>query len=81
MDRNTRWHLVGGVLAALACLLTLQVGARYGIGPAIALGSVLAGIGVEVYQAVRKEGVPSIRDAAISSAAGVALGAAWTWLS
>lgn len=45
-----------------------------GPGWAVAFGSVLVGIGCEIYQRVRKEGTPSVRDAAMSAVMGVVAG-------
>jgi len=71
MYRNTRWHLVGSIVTALGLVAIVTVDRLVGMGWAVALGSVMAGIGCEVYQKIRGEGVPSVRDAALSSVFGV----------
>jgi hypothetical protein len=77
MKRDEKLHLLYGlfILAYLAAMYVLQ---RYiGAGLTLAVGSViLAGV-VELYQHVRKEGVASLRDGAISAAPGAAAGVAW----
>jgi hypothetical protein len=73
MTEQEKLHaLLGAGLAALIWAL-LWVSTVLGWGAAIAAGSVLLSLGVEMYQDYRKEGVASKRDALISSAPGLAL--------
>jgi hypothetical protein len=74
MTHNERLHLLGGVAVAVTIALILLIGAWFGLGWAVAAGSVMAGIGVEVYQGVRKQGTPGWADAALSAAFGVVVG-------
>lgn len=74
MTRNQKLHLFGGVGVAACVLLVLLVAAWFGLGWAVAAGCVLVGIGIEVYQGVRKQGTPSWQGAALSAAFGTVAG-------
>lgn len=76
MSRD-QMHLLGGLLVAIAQAAVIEVALRAGPGWALALGCVLVGVGIEAYQHVRGEGVPTLRGAVTSAAAGVVLGAAY----
>lgn len=69
-------HLKYGTLFALMTAAAMWFAVRYGIGWATAGGSVVMGWALERYQAIRREGTPSMADAAASAAPGVVLGVA-----
>lgn len=70
-------HLKLGALLALLLAALAWVTLRVGPGYSVALGGVLLGLGVEVYQQVRGQGTFELQDAAYSAAAGVVLGMGW----
>lgn len=77
MAPDLKLHLKYGV-AVLAYLVVVLLVARHASeGIALALGAAALSWGVERYQAIRREGVASLKDAAHSAAPGVVAGLAW----
>lgn len=77
LTRDEKLHLILGfvIVAYLGGLYLLQ---RYiGPGLTLALGSIVAAGGVEVYQHVRKEGYADFLDALISAMPGMLAGLVW----
>lgn len=77
-------HLRLGVLLALLLAAVILIAQHAGPGYAVAAGSLALGVGVERYQRIRREGVPSWGDAFASAAAGIVGGLAyegWVGLS
>ena len=68
---DIRMHLKLGVPLALLLAAVVLIAQHAGPGYAVAAGSMALGIGVEVYQRIRREGVPSWGDAFASAAAGI----------
>lgn len=81
LTRDERLHLIGGACIALTLAALLWVAPLIGPGLALALGSAVFAVGVEVYQHVRREGDADALDAAISAAPGVLAGLVWWALS
>lgn len=68
---DTKMHLKLGTPLAVMLAGVLLIAHSAGPGYAVAAGSIALGIGVELYQRIRNEGVASWGDAAASAAAGV----------
>lgn len=64
-------HLGMGLATIVAVLLINYVYQHYGWGPALALSTTLMGLGYEAQQWYRKEGEPSLKDAAATALPGV----------
>lgn len=77
MNRNTKLHLKGGAAIAAGAAATLWVAGEFGPGYAVAFACTFVGIGVEIYQMVRREGTPAARDAALSAIPGIVAGVVW----
>ncbi len=69
-------HLQGGAIVALAMLAVAALAIYVGLWVAVAAGSVAIGVGLELYQKKRGEGVPSWPDAAASALPGLVLAGA-----
>ena len=67
-------HLKLGVPMAFLLVSIVLIAKNIGAGYAVAFGAVALGVGVEVYQKIRKEGTPDFWDALASAAAGLVLG-------
>jgi hypothetical protein len=78
---DERLHLYGGIAIAVILAGLILLLPTIGPGLTLALGSAIGGIGVEVYQHIRKEGDADPRDAAISASPGVLAGLVWWVLS
>jgi hypothetical protein len=63
-------HLIMGVFAALFTVLLVLIARKYGVGPAMAAASTTVGIGFELMQKYRKQGEPSVKDAAATALPG-----------
>ena len=70
-------HLIAGTIFVFGTIVILLVARNVGAGAAVALASLGMAYGVERYQAIRKEGTPSLKDMAASAAPGVVLGLAY----
>lgn len=72
-------HLQGGAAVALALLAVVAIAVYVSKPLAVAAGSVIVAIGIELYQKWRHEGEPSWADAAASALPGLVIaGAFWT---
>lgn len=76
LPQDKRQHLVGGAAIALALVGLAWLAVTIGWWLAIAAGSVLAGVGIELYQKLRHEGEPDWRDALATALPGLLLAAA-----
>jgi hypothetical protein len=74
MAQDKKLHLILGFALALVSFLIVFVAWWVGPGYAVAFGCFVGALGVEHYQDVRNEGVPSWADARYSAAPGVVLG-------
>jgi hypothetical protein len=70
IERDKVFHIGGGALTAAAVIVLVHVAASFGIAWACLAGAVLVGIGYEVQQKIRGEGVPSWPDALATAAGG-----------
>lgn len=77
LPHDTIMHLKLGAPLALLLVAVILVAQHLGPGFAVAVGSFLLGVGVEMYQKKRREGVPSWGDAFASAAAGIVGGLAY----
>ena len=64
------FHFVIGVGTCAYALLIVWITHRYGFPLAAAVATTLMGIGIELYQRVRKEGAPDPRDAIATAVPG-----------
>lgn len=62
MERTTKLHLYGGLVAAFALVLLLFIAHNWHPAAALAVAGPLFGWGIERYQAIRREGVAGWRD-------------------
>lgn len=63
MQIDKAFHALMGILAMGAAAVLLWVHAHFGLGAALAFAATTIGIAVELYQKVRHEGEPDIKDA------------------
>ncbi len=70
IERDKVFHIAGGALAAAAVIVLVEVAFRFGVQWACLGGAVLVGLGYEVQQKVRGDGVPSWPDALATVAGG-----------
>lgn len=68
MDRYTLLHLQGGLIAAIALTVLVEMAIHLHPALAVAVGGWLFGWGIERYQAIRREGDPSKRDIVATAA-------------
>lgn len=78
IPRDKILHLVMGLATIAAALLLVEVRARFGLGPTLALAGVLMGVGYELQQWYRREGQVEWQDALATAAPGLA---AWAGLA
>lgn len=62
MDRTTKLHLYGGLIAAVALAGLLAIAHYLHPALALAIAGPMFGWGIERYQAIRREGVADWRD-------------------
>lgn len=74
LAKDKRLHLIGGIAILFYLLVVLWVQHNWGTGWALIIGGVLAGLGIEAYQHVRKEGTADPWDALASAAVCIAAG-------
>lgn len=59
---DTRMHLAGGLIVAVALVVLIEIGRRTHPALAVAIAGPLFAWGVERYQAIRRAGTPETRD-------------------
>lgn len=79
IPEDTRLHLIGGLIVAVALVALLELGSRAHPALAVAVAGPLFAWGVERYQAIRRAGTPEKRDL-IATALPFEVVAAALWL-
>lgn len=79
LPEDTRMHLIGGLVVAIALVVLIEIARRAHPALAIALAGPLFAWGVERYQAIRHAGAPQTRDL-IATALPFELLAAAVWM-
>lgn len=73
---DKRQHLIGGAAVAAALAGVIYLAVTFGWWAGVAAGSLAAGLGVELYQKIRREGQPDPADALASALPGLVVAAA-----
>ena len=63
-------HVAFGVCAGVGAIVLVWLEARFGLGVAAIVSAACLGLGYEAVQRLRREGVPSWRDALATAAGG-----------
>jgi hypothetical protein len=81
LPEETRMHLLGGLIVAVALVVLIELGRRTHPALAVAIAGPLFAWGVERYQAIRRAGTPEKRDLIATAAPFELVAAALWWLA